>query len=150
MGEIAIFMKYGRTVTQRANGDQAINAGADRNRRSARLPVELDRVIENYPRQRALEQANVREGRGRNVEGRLIIDTLKHFLHHGQARHDLFSGYCRSESLSCPASQNLDPRARVDKDHPRRRLSPALACSRSATHSGIVTSPWVVSQASVS
>ena len=118
---------------QCADGNQAVNARPNRDRGTSGVAVQLHRVVKNAVSEWVFENRDVRERRYGNVEGSLVVDSLKYFLHDWQARHDLIASHRLGILAASTAAKYLDPRAGVHKNH-RRRLPPAAACSRSDTH----------------
>src|ERR1051325_2272058 len=130
MPEIAIDVQHGRIVPKRACGDETADARTDSYPRASAFTIQMDGVVEHASGQRILEDDDIGKGRHRHVEGPPVIDALKYFLHHRQARDNLFTTNRIEVSLGCAPAEHLDPGTRVDKNH-QRRSPPAMACSRS-------------------
>jgi hypothetical protein len=52
-----------------------------------------------------------------DMEGSIIVDALKYFLHDRQAGNDFFARDCRRIPVTRSPAQHLDPGARIDENH---------------------------------
>ena len=110
-------MEQGEPVPQRANPDQAVDAGANMEACSSRRSVELGRLLENIEPERGLHDRQGEHGLPRNLEGVFLAESLKHFLQDRKAGHHLLDRRVVLQAKGPPFAEDLDPDRRINEKH---------------------------------
>jgi hypothetical protein len=115
--EVSIEVQHFEVIADGACGNHAIRARPDRQSDSARRAVEIDSMEEDVAAEGGLDDGEGQHGLSRLGERRLGVKSLKNFLQHRLAGHDLVEVDERIEVEPGRPSEHLDPDRGVNENH---------------------------------
>ena len=127
-------------MSDRARGNQAVDAGPDRDSGPPGCSIQLDRFFKNLPAQRILEDWKREHRLSGDAEGVFLKKSLENFLNDRQTGDHLIQVGHGPEVKSARSPEDLNPDRGIHQEH--ERLPARLPRLRSvASHLGEIPFP---------